>query len=221
MRWMQCSDCRHVFTDGVWSEQALSMIFASANPHQLPGNNLHPSRSISARMVEKVIGVTGVAKGTWLDVGFGNGALLGAAEEYGYSVVGLDLRSQAVELMRLDGIEAHVMEFEHFQPERPLSVISMADVLEHIPYPIPTLQHAYQVLEPDGMLFLSMPNDECYAWRVLDRTGQNPYWGELEHYHNFGRERLFELLRAQGFEPLSYGVSERYYLCMEVVARKR
>jgi hypothetical protein len=29
------------------------------------------------------------------------------------------------------------------------------------------------------------------------------------------------LLREIGFEPLRYGISERYRACMEVIARKR
>ena len=69
--------------------------------------------------------------------------------------------------------------------------------------------------------FLSMPNSDCHVWRRLDEQGENPFWGELEHYHNFGRRRLYQLLESQGFEPIRYGVSERYYMCMEVIAKKR
>ena len=42
---------------------------------------------------------------------------------------------------------------------------------------------------------------------------------DIEHLHNFGRRRLYEVLQQAGFEPCSYGVSERYVACMEVVAR--
>ena len=220
MRWMRCLHCEHIFTDGYWSPAALDSIFSSTNAHQLPGNDPHGSRAIAARMVEKVVRQAKSAEGRWLDIGFGNGALLGTAEEYGFSVVGLDLRSQAVDLMWKDGIEAYVMEFDAYRPEVPLQVISMADVLEHMPYPIPALQHAHSLLVADGLLLVSMPNSDCYAWRMLDRLNSNPFWGELEHYHNFGRKNLYALLRQQGFEPVSYGVSERYYLCMEVIARK-
>jgi len=199
---------------------ALDSIFSSANPHQLPGSNPHGSRAIAARMVERVIHYAGKTQGRWLDVGFGNGALLGTAEEYGFSVVGLDLRQQAVDLMRIDGIEAHVLEFDAYQPKTALSVISMADVLEHMPFPKIALQHAHRLLECDGLIFVSMPNSDCYAWRMLDRLNSNPYWGELEHYHNFGKQRLYSLLEQHGFSPISYGISERYYLCMEVIARK-
>jgi SAM-dependent methyltransferase len=220
MRWMRCVHCGHVFTHGYWSPAALGDIFSVANPHQMPGNNPHGSRAMAARMVEKVMRHSKVAGGRWLDVGFGNGALLGAAEEYGFSVVGLDLRSQAVDLMRADGIEAYVMELGAYHPESPPDVISMADVLEHIPYPVPALRGVHTLLAPEGLLFVSMPNSDCYTWRMLDRLGTNPYWGELEHYHNFGRQRLHSLLRQHGFEPIEYGIGERYYMCMEVIARK-
>ena len=219
LKWMECEHCKHVFTDSYWNDEAVGLIFSSAHANQLPGHDAHHHRSIASRMVEKVLNGK-LASGTWLDIGFGNGALLGCAEEYGFHVVGLDLRKQAVDLMREDGIEAHCMLFEDYKPAKPLAVISMADVLEHMPYPKPALRHAHQLLEDDGMLFVSMPNLDCYAWRMLDRKNANPYWGELEHYHNFGRNRLFQLLREHGFEPVNYGVSQRYYLCMEVIARK-
>ena len=112
------------------------------------------------------------------------------------------------------------MELGAYRPESPPQVISMADVLEHMPYPVSALQEAHTLLAPEGLLFVSMPNSDCYTWRMLDRLDGNPYWGELEHYHNFGRQRLYSLLRQHGFEPIDYGISERYYMCMEVIARK-
>lgn len=183
----------------------------------LDGARLHRvcSRAMAARMVEKVIRHSKIAEG-W----FGSSNVLGAAEEYGFSVVGLDLRPQAVDLMRQYGIEAHVMELETYRPELPPQVISMADVLEHMPFAIPELEATHNLLAQEGLLFLSMPNSDCYAWRMLDRLEGNPFWGELEHYHNFGKQRLYALLRQQGFEPIDYGINERYYMCMEVIARK-
>ena len=220
MQWLRCAHCAHVFIDGYWSPAALDIVFASENPHQMPGADLHRSREIAARMVERVTRHLGRIEGRWLDVGFGNGALLGAAQEYGFSAVGIDLRTQAVALMRAYGIEAHSTDFREFESPEKLRVISFADVLEHMPFPQQALAHAHRQLQPDGLLFASMPNLDCHAWRVLDHQNANPYWGELEHYHNFGRARLEALLRQHGFEPLGYGVSERYYLCMEIVARR-
>jgi 2-polyprenyl-3-methyl-5-hydroxy-6-metoxy-1,4-benzoquinol methylase len=101
------------------------------------------------------------------------------------------------------------------------SVISMADVLEHMPYPKAGLKAAHRLLRPGGVLFVSMPNMDSMVWRALDASGSNPYWGEIEHYHNFTRQRLYALLEEHGFSPVHYDISERYRCCMEVIAEKR
>lgn len=75
-----------------------------------------------------------------------------------------------------------------------------------------------RLLREGGVLFVSMPNCESPAWHLLNSLDANPYWPEVEHYHNFGRSTLYSLLEQHGFRPLRYGVSERYRVCMEVLA---
>jgi protein O-GlcNAc transferase len=48
-----------------------------------------------------------------------------------------------------------------------------------------------------------------------------PIGGEIEHYHNFSRKRLYAHLEEQGFRPVEYHVSERHRVCMDVVAIKQ
>jgi len=220
IRWMRCSACDHSFTDGYFTDEALSIMFTDVLPSQLPGGDTHGPRMVSARIVELVTGTIDPNGSRWLDVGFGNGALMATAEEFGFEVCGLDLRAASVALMRSFGFKAEATEFTSFRPAQPFEVISMMDVLEHMPFPIPALRHAYDLLSEEGLLLLSMPNSDCYAWRRADSLNINPYWGEIEHYHNFGRRRLEALLGQNGFTPVRYGVSERYFMCMEVLARK-
>jgi SAM-dependent methyltransferase len=219
IRWFRCEGCSHVFTEGYYTDEALQIIFRNTNPMQKAGYNFEQQRYVSARMVEKVAPYA--KPGAWLDVGFGNGSLLFTAEEWGFQPVGLDLRESTVEGLRLLGVEAYCEDIATFQRDVKFSVISMADVLEHIPFPKVALEAAHRLLDQDGVLFVSMPNFDCSAWRLLDRDNANPYWGELEHYHNFSRSRLYELLQEMNFEPVRYGVSERYRVCMEVVAKRR
>jgi SAM-dependent methyltransferase len=219
MKWMRCADCRHVFTDGFFDAEACSVIFGKTHDNQKPGADFERQRFVSARIVDRVAKF--VRGGAWLDVGFGNGSLLFTADEWGFAPVGLDLRPQSVEAMSALGIEAHCVDLKDFDRPGTMAVISMADVLEHMPYPQEALRSARRLLRADGVVFLSMPNFDCMAWRLLDRANANPYWLELEHYHNFSRERLFALLEQNGFAPVDYGVSERYRVCMEVIARPK
>jgi SAM-dependent methyltransferase len=219
MRWLRCQGCAHVFVDGYFSPAALGVLFAGTLPHQAPGENIEHARHVSARMVENVCTLMAAPGGRWLDIGFGNGALMTTAAEFGFQAVGIDLRAANVDKMRQFGYEAHVVDFESFRPSTPFDVISMADVLEHMPFPKRALEHAHELLRRGGLLFVSMPNAEAFLWQVLTANGVNPYWGEIEHYHNFGRKRLYALLTECGFEPARYAVSQRYRVCMEVIAR--
>jgi SAM-dependent methyltransferase len=219
MKWMRCGDCEHVFTDGIFSPEVCAVIFGKTHENQRPGSDFERQRFVSARMVEKV--ARHVKSGAWLDVGFGNGSLLFTAAEWGFSPVGLDLRHSSVEVMRELGVEAHCVDLNEFESSTKFTVISMADVLEHMPFPREALVSAKRLLRPDGLLFLSMPNYACMVWRLLDAANANPYWHELEHYHNFSRARLFALLDQEGFDPIHYSVSERYRACMEVLARPK
>ena len=218
IRWCTCRACGHVFTDGYFTDAAFARLAGFVNPGQIVGADFERQRPIAARMVEKVLPLA--ADGIWLDVGFGNGALLMTAREYGFEAVGCDLRPAAVTALQNAGIEAHLSDIAALRLPRPCRVISMADVLEHLPYPKTGLQAAHERLEDGGILLLSMPNSDAPAWQLLDRQNANPYWGEIEHYHNFGRARLYRLLQDMGFAPLRYGISERYRVCMEVIARK-
>jgi 2-polyprenyl-3-methyl-5-hydroxy-6-metoxy-1,4-benzoquinol methylase len=196
----------------------LTVLFERSLEHQRVGYDFERQRMVAARMIARVSNYIRQS-GAWLDVGFGNGSLLMTAQEFGFDPVGLDLRSNEVNTLKKLGIEAHCIDLADFKPARLFSVISMMDVLEHMPNPKRGLHQARRLLASDGILFLSMPSFKCPAWCILDAQEANPYWGELEHFHNFSRARLFALLREVGFAPVSYGVSERYRVCMEVIAR--
>ncbi len=131
------------------------------------------------------------------------------------------MRDEAVQRLVVLGYDALCVRFDDLPASRDLSVLSMADVLEHMPHPRDALKKAHAMLQEDGLLYLSFPNSETATWRLWEQTGTNPYWGELEHYHNFSRDRLIALLDESGFAVVDYDVSVRYYSCMEITARKR
>lgn len=219
MKWRQCADCSHVFTEGFYSDEALKILFGKTHEHQKAGaENMEAARAISARMIEKVLSF--VSTGTWLDVGFGNASLLLTVQEFGFRAVGLDLRADNVEKARALGVEAHCADIAGFSMNEKCAVISLCDVLEHIPYPKKALVAAHDLLENNGVLFISLPNSESILWNLMTQQNVNPYWGEMEHYHNFSRTGLYQLLAKTGFTPQRFGVSERYRLGMEIVARK-
>jgi 2-polyprenyl-3-methyl-5-hydroxy-6-metoxy-1,4-benzoquinol methylase len=223
MSWMTCGSCEHVFTDGYFTDEALAFLMGNTQDSQAVGDNLDYQRHISAKMVERVVEASGSPNNRlWLDIGFGNGSLLMTAKEFGFEVLGLDLRVKNIEDIRNLGITAYHGTLLDLAGDPEFtstpSVISMADVVEHEPFPVDVLRCARELIDSSGTLLISMPNAGAPLWDHLSATGQNPYWYEIEHYHNFTRERLYALLRETGFEPRRYAVSERYRACMEILA---
>lgn len=218
MKWRSCNGCAHVFAEGYFTPEACEVVFSATHANQKVGTDVEGQRKVSAKIVERVARYA--PRGDWLDIGVGNGSLLFTAAEWGYEAVGTDLRSENVDTLHKLGFEAHCTDIEELNFSDRFSVVSMADVLEHVPFPGRALAAVHRMMQPGGALFVSMPNMDSIVWRVLDASGTNPYWGELEHYHNFSRARLTQLLEAHGFTFAEYNISERYRSCMEVIARR-
>jgi len=218
MEWMNCEDCNHQFISGPYTDEALDIIFSKQPQNQVIGDKLEQNRYISARMIENILPYK--SNGVWLDVGFGNGSLLFTAQEYGFEPIGVDLRKDGVIALKSLGIEAYCDYVQNIEFEKSISVVSMMDVIEHIPYPKEVLLAMHSKMDKDGCLLISCPNSDSWIWKFLTRQNQNPYFNTIEHYHNFSRTRLVSLLNECGFNAIKYGVSERYRSGMEIVAQK-
>lgn len=218
IRWLRCDACDHVHTDSHWSDEALAKIHNRTI--RKVGDGLEGQRHIAAAIVEKVARYHEPA-GPWIDIGPGNGSLLFAAAEWGYAPLALDVRRDVVDALWERGIDGLYADGGVWPEKIGVSVVSMADVLEHMADPVQALRDAHRALRNTGVLFVSLPNMDTELWREMDRQDANPYWNEIEHYHNFTRNRLHELLRETGFEPVHYDVSRRYRCGMEVIACAR
>jgi SAM-dependent methyltransferase len=222
--WMECGDCGHFFSNGYFTDEALGILFGRTNTIQIVGVDVERNRLISAKMIQRVIERIGLPDDRlWLDVGFGNGSLLMTAYEFGFNVFGIDLRKQNVDDLVNIGIPAYygtlgsAIRDDTF--DRKPTVISMADVVEHEPFPIESLRSARELIDDSGVLLISMPAAGAPLWQYWNAIGNNPYSIEIEHYHKFTRDRLYQVLDQVGFKPVHYAVAERYRCGMEILAQ--
>ena len=87
-------------------------------------------------MVERVVAKIGLPNNRlWLDVGFGNGALLMTAKEFGFECAGIEFIKRNVEDIQQFGISAFHGQLSDAVSNNAFdtkpTVISMADVVEH------------------------------------------------------------------------------------------
>jgi SAM-dependent methyltransferase len=221
LQWMICSDCGHICTD----KYALDRPDILSPDQIFPGSNPEAGRLLSASVINWVQSRHVHENGRWLEVGAGAGALALTAKEYGYKVTAIEPHAlSACELMHFID-DTREMTFEEFmlarEPGDPeYEVVSLCDVIEHMPDPRRVLRELWGVVKIGGFLLITTPNRSAPAWTFLDQKHQNPYWGELEHCHAFTKYHLKSLLLDEGFRPMAYRVSERYRLGMEILAMK-
>ncbi len=214
--WCRCGSCHHVFAKGYFAPEATNSV--RNTPERSVGYDIETGRVASARIVGNV--ARHKAGGDWLDVGVGSASLLFTAEEWGFRPVGVDLYPENVQALKALGYESHCAPIEMLDFPGRFSVVSMADCLERAPFPRAALDAVHRLLQPGGVLFVATPNMATIVWRLLDTGGNNPFWGDIGHYHNFTRERLYALLQTHGFKPVAYAVSEHDHSGMEVIAVK-
>jgi len=98
--------------------------------------------------------------------------------------------------MGLDIITGNFLEAD--LPNRYFDVVSLWDVLEHLPDPLPVLKKLSEIIRPGGLLVLNLPNPESWEAR---RFG--PFWIGWDlprHLNLFPLPLLTSLLRTYGFD---------------------
>jgi protein O-GlcNAc transferase len=156
-----------------------------------------------------------------VDVGCGDGTLIMTAADSGIAGIGLETRPAAVARIQALGFNALNHDFMTLRFEVTPDVLSMMDVLEQIPLPGEALRKAAQVLRPGGVLVVSTADMSASSWRAMETEKVNPYWTDLERFHNFNREQLLALLRESGFEIGDFSVGDRAPAQVEIYAVRK
>ncbi len=150
--------------------------------------------------------------GSLFDVGAATGYFLAIARERGYQVSGIDISPAATEEAKKKGIDVATGTFEtiHY-PENAFNVVTMFDVLEHVPSPRSLLAHAQSILKTGGIVMGSTPDSGSINARLMGKR-----WHMLfppEHLVLMNDRSLRLALAKEGFETLWTGrITKRFSL---------
>jgi len=139
--------------------------------------------------------------GRLLDIGCSTGLFLRLAVEAGWEAQGIEYSADSAEIARSTS-SAHVVTGTlrpgTFHPGT-FDVVTMWDVIEHLPDPRESLRIAVELLAPGGMIVLKTPNcDGLYPQVSLKFKSTLHFWGHPDppgHLFQFSVRTLTELLR--------------------------
>jgi 2-polyprenyl-3-methyl-5-hydroxy-6-metoxy-1,4-benzoquinol methylase len=136
-----------------------------------------------------------------LDVGCAAGAFPKAASELGFSAVGVEPSAWLAEFGRKEydvEIRQGVLEPGMF-PATSFEIVSMWDVIEHLPNPHSILTTIRDLLCDNGLLIINYPDVGSLTSRLLGKRW--PFWLSV-HVTYYTRKTLAEQLQRAGFDIL-------------------
>jgi 2-polyprenyl-3-methyl-5-hydroxy-6-metoxy-1,4-benzoquinol methylase len=148
-----------------------------------------------------------------LDIGCGKGSLLSRAKKQGFICEGIETNEPLAESVRrkLDcPVHSGLLSQCDF-PAGTFDVVTMYDLLEHLPDPIEDVRRVHSWLKPGGILFVLTPNDDALLRRVARLAFRSPFhffqrpMHTLYYPHHlsyFTSRSLSSLLEGIGFDTV-------------------
>jgi 2-polyprenyl-3-methyl-5-hydroxy-6-metoxy-1,4-benzoquinol methylase len=133
-----------------------------------------------------------------LDVGCGQGFFLEECAGLGMSVRGIEPSPHAVQYAQTQmGLDVRALTPDRLPRRERYHVITLWEVLEHVPDPLATLRLLYAHLEPGGQLWVAVPNLNALARRFHGQEYFN--LRNKSHLTHFDRHTLRRALEEAGF----------------------
>lgn len=137
--------------------------------------------------VNKVIKFTKKKKGKILDIGCGAGDRLNLFRKKGFDTYGTeitDMADYAKDFFGLNVIKKDL--FDANLPDVFFDIITLHNVIEHVPNPQDIIKECYRILKKNGFLVMQTPNINCFQfkflknrWTVIDPPRHLYYFSDL------------------------------------------
>lgn len=141
-------------------------------------------------------------RGRLLDVGAATGFFVEQSNSIGWDAVGIEPSEWAATDARTElGVDVQTGDLESIRfPDAAFEVVTLWEVIEHLPDPRTTPREIRRILRPDGRLILSTPDAGSLAARLSGKRWLG--WRKVpEHLFFFDRLNLDRLLIQEGFVP--------------------
>ncbi len=143
-------------------------------------------------------------KGKWLDVGCSAGFVVAAAKQAGFNAFGVEIEKGAVRYakteLKLENVVAGVLEDQGY-PSAYFDVISLYDVIEHVPDLNKVVKELKRILAPGGVVEIRTP--DLGHWLTPKDLSS---WKEVkpsEHLYYFDASTLSRVFANHGLKVAS------------------
>lgn len=164
-------------------------------------------RAIQARRLLDILR-RHISCGRLLDIGAGSGILIEQASSLGYEAEGVEpsrwLQQRATERR----LKVHLGPYPHPSVRPGFDVVTLIDVIEHVPNPVDLLQGVASQLASDGIGLVVTPDIGSWAAKLM---GQKWWHFRIAHIGYFSRSSLRFALDRAGLVCVEIGRPSWYF----------
>lgn len=199
-----CIDCGTVLRNPRESDDEVVETYAEEEPSTEALNSLFDAqRRFYEPRVDRLTRWN-QGPGSVLEVGSYIGGFLDAAREKGWTGHGIDVNEKANAYARKKNLEVTQTTLEEFTSDGTYDVVCLWNLFDQLPDPRGTLHRAKELLKPNGLVTLRVPNGACYSALI----GRKQFQSLLAHNnllgfpyrHGFTTKSLRMLLQEASFE---------------------
>ncbi len=144
-----------------------------------------------------------IQPGNLLDIGCAAGFFLDEANRRGWSVQGLDVSGFAVNYVTdrfgFDARQGSILDLDY--PENHYDLITMWDVIEHVPDPMSQIEKVASLLRPGGVFALATPDVDSLPAQITGKRWVGYKLSE-EHVYYVSVKTLSNMLDRAGFDVI-------------------
>jgi 2-polyprenyl-3-methyl-5-hydroxy-6-metoxy-1,4-benzoquinol methylase len=158
-------------------------------------------------------------EGKALDIGCAAGYFLKILEEKNWEVEGIELEDNMNNIVRSKGYTVYNTPLEYFETKKKYHLISLFDVLEHLPKLNIHIQKLYRLLEDDGSIILVTPDLNSKQRKFFGKR-----WFQfkpLEHIQYFTCQSLGKVFRKHDLSIIYSNSSGQYVNGSFIISRLR
>ena len=211
-RHVRCKNCNLIYMNPMEKVSKTNEYYSKAKNTHAPTIRecyLRTAKS-QVRLIQKYAGGTNL-----LDIGCAQGFFLFSASKAGYTTKGIEISQDAVAYaIKEFGLDVEAKPFEELRfPENHFDVVTLWQVLEHVPYPLMMLKEVHRILKPGGLVVASTPNIGGIPAKILRKR-----WWDIKrlHLNQFTTRTLADILQNAGFKNMS-AVSYRGFVSLSIL----
>ncbi len=167
----------------------------------LQDKSYESGRELRALQAVKILDVIHKIKqdGNLLDIGAASGILVEQAIKMGYQAVGVEPSKWLQSIAQEHGLPVHLGTFPHPDITGKYDIITLVDVIEHVPEPVKIIANLHENLSDDGIILVVTPNIDSFLARLL---GRNWWHFRIAHIGYFNKKTINLAFKNNGFDFL-------------------